>query len=173
MLSTIGRRRWAGFIRIVTLSSLILLALSRANAQENPPRPMSVNLQQGLSFGAFFESLTGGTVTISPTGIRSTTGSIVLFYQGYQYFPCIIQIQGNPGTVVHLLYGPDAILTGSNGGSMTLQIGNSLPPDPIIILAAPPGGTDVYIGGTLIVGSPLANPVGNYYGTFLVMFIQE
>ena len=164
---------WKGFISIGGLSLLFLLNSFKVSAQENPPRPMALYLQQGLSFGAFFESITGGTVIITPNGIRSTTGSIVLVNQGYQYFPCIIQVQGNPGTVVHILMGPDATLTGNNGGSMTMQIGNSIPADPIIITAAPPGGTQVYIGGTLFVGNPLANPIGNYSGTFLIMFIQE
>ena len=161
-----------GFVLIACLL-LFVITFHKANAQENPPRPMALSLEQGLSFGAFFQSLTGGTVIITPTGVRSTTGSIILVNQGYQYFPCIIQVQGNPGTVVHILNGPDATLTGSNGGSMTMQIGNSIPSDPIIITAAPPGGTQVFIGGTLIVGNPLANPVGSYSGSFMIMFIQE
>jgi len=160
-------------IRGTVIFLLTLLGVFNTQAQENPPRPIGLSLQQGLSFGAFSQSLSGGTVIITPTGIRTTTGSIVLVNQGYMYFPCIIRVQGNPGTVVHLLTGPNAILTGSNGGTLTLQIGNSLPADPIIITMAPPGGTQVYIGGTLIVGNPLANPVGTYMGSFLLMFIQE
>jgi len=38
---------------------------------------------------------------------------------------------------------------------------------------APPVRMQIRVGGILIVGNPLANPAGNYSGSFMVMFIQE
>jgi len=156
------------FISII-LASLIY----QSYAQEMPPRPVSVSLVQSLSFGAFSNGMSGGNVTITPFGMRYAAGSIILIDMGYLYFPAIFRVGGNPGTILHLLKGPDETLTGSNGGTLLLQIGESNAGDPIIINVAPPGTIEIRIGGTLIVGNPMASPPGIYNGSFSVMFIQE
>ena len=157
------------FISILFLQ----LIYFQSHAQEMPPRPIGVYIVQNLSFGGFYQGLTGGTVTIYPSGSRSATGDIILVNMGYLYFPAIFELEGNPGSIVHILTGADALLTGSNGGSLTLHIGDSYPGDPIIINVAPPVRMQIRVGGILIVGNPLANPAGNYSGSFMVMFIQE
>jgi hypothetical protein len=157
-------------------SLAIFLAFSshfQTNAQEMPPRPIGVYALQTLNFGAFSTGITGGTVIITPLGSRSATADIILVSLGYLYFPAIFELEGNPGSIVHFLAGPDVTLTGSNGGSLTLIIGDSDAGDPIIINTAPPGRMQIRVGGTLFVGSPSANPAGSYTGSFLVTFIQE
>jgi len=169
----------SGLMLLSVLFFFLFFSYFPVNAQEKPPRPVGVFLYQNLSFGAFSQGTMGGTVTISPYGMRYTTGDIVLFTQGWPYFPAIFEIQGNPGTVVHLqvvrLFPPyhDAELTGNNGGLLMLDLGNYIPGDPIIITTNPPARTQVSIGGTLTVSSPIANPPGSYSGIFEVMFIQE
>ncbi|MCX6256690.1 MAG: DUF4402 domain-containing protein [Bacteroidia bacterium] len=139
-----------------------------------PPRPLAVyvNPALGLVFGQFTHGPSGGTIIISPSGSRSATGSVIPL-NGESYSTAIFEIEANPGTIVSMVFGPDAILTGSNGGSMTLQIGGSYPSSPLVTNAVPPLRTLVYVGGTLLVGGPLANPPGSYYGTFYVTFFQE
>ncbi len=161
--------------RILTIfiSFFMLYGGFRTCAQEMPPRPVAVSFIQNLSFGAFSLSLSGGTVTVNASGMRYETGGVILVNMGFQYFPAIFGLQGNPGTIVHLLNGPDATLTGSNGGSMTLHLGDAYPGDPIILNAAYPGIMQIRVGGTLLVGSLQANPPGYYAGTFSLMFIQE
>jgi hypothetical protein len=138
-----------------------------------PPRPLGLSLKQNLSFGGFSTGLTGGIVVIYTSGSRSATGDIILVNLGYLFFPAIFELEGNPGSIVHYLAGPDATLTGSNGGSLTLHVGESDPGDPIIINVAPPGQIQIRVGGTLVVGIPLDNPPGSYSGSFMVTFIQE
>jgi len=155
---------------MILLSMIIHINLF---SQEMPPKPVSVDFNQNLSFGAFSPGMSGGTVTITPDGVRFATGSVMLVLQGYLFFPAIFLLEGNPGTIVHLLNGPDATLTGSNGGSMTLHLGDATPGDPIIINAAPPANMQIRIGGTLDVGDQVSNPAGFYNGQFTLMFIQE
>jgi len=154
---------------------LCLFCLQPALAQEPPPRPIAiyVNPAQGLIFGAFFQGASGGTVIIYPDGSRSVTGSIVPANLGYPFSSAVFEVAANPGTLISIMNGPNATLSGSNGGTLTLQIGASSTGSPFIATATPPARTQVRIGGTLIVGSPLANPIGNYSGTFNVTFIQE
>jgi hypothetical protein len=155
--------------------SIILASLYcfESYAQEMPPRPVSVSIVQSLSFGAFSNGMSGGMITITPFGMRYATGSVILIDMGYLYFPAIFRVGGNPGTILHILNGPDETLTGSNGGTLHLQVGESNVGDPIIINVAPPGTMEIRIGGKLTAGSPMANPPGVYNGSFTVIFVQE
>lgn len=161
---------------IIKLAALLLCfnCLS-AHAQQPPPRPISiyVNPAQGLIFGAFFQGVSGGTVIVYPDGSRSVTGTIMQANLGFPFSPAIFEVEANPGTLVSILNGPDVMLAGSNGGYIQLEIGTSSTGSPFIVTTTPPGRTQVRIGGTLTIGSPLANPEGSYSGTFSVTFIQE
>jgi Domain of unknown function (DUF4402) len=148
---------------------------SSAVAQPPPPRPIAVyiNPAQGLIFGAFFQGIAGGTVIVYPDGSRSVTGDVVQANLGIPYSPAIFEIEAQPGTLISILNGPDVTLNGSNGGALILHLGTSSTGSPFVTTVAPPGRTQVRIGGALTVGSPLANPPGAYSGTFAVTFIQE
>ena len=154
---------------------VLLFSQMQVKAQQPPPRPISVafNPGLGLRFGAFFQSISGGTVVISSSGVRTSTGTVILADLGYAFGAANFTILANPGTRVAILNGPDVVLSGSSGGTMSLHIGTSSPASPFITTATPPSQTSVNIGGTLTVGSPLANPSGTYSGSFLVTFIQE
>jgi len=162
-------------LKIFPLILFLLTGHLKVKAQEPPPRPISVyvNPAQGLIFGAFFQGISGGSVILYPDGSRSVTGDIVQANLGIPFSPAIFEVDANPGTVVSILNGPDVILTGSNGGSIRLHIGTASTGSPFITTARPPSRTEVRIGGTLTVGSALANPSGTYSGSFSVTFIQE
>jgi hypothetical protein len=144
-----------------------------AVAQEKPPRPISVYTAQNLSFGAFYQGITGGTVEIDYNGVRYSTGDVILAGLGYTFYAAIFEVEAEPGYLVNILNGPDATLSGSNGGSMILHVGNASTGNPFIVTSIPPGRTQVRIGGILTVGNPGANPPGNYSGSFSITFIQE
>jgi len=143
------------------------------SAQEPPPRPIEVTVNQNLAFGAFAQGAVGGTISINPASGRSFSGDIILLNLGYTFSAAIYKLVANAGTVVSLLNGPDVSLPGSNGGSMTLHIGASDPVWPFVITTVPPAFTLMNVGGTLTVGNPGSNPPGNYSGTFDITFIQE
>ena len=152
------------------LSCLLFFAVSgSAIAQPHPPRPINVTVNQNLGFGTFYHGVLGGSVSVSPAGVRSATGDVVLLVSGL-YFAAIYRITGPPGTVVSLLNGPDVLLPGSGGGTLSLHIGNSIPASPFVLT---PGPFLVNVGGTLTVGNSAANPPGNYSGTFNITFVQE
>ena len=111
----------------IFITVILLLALSHElSAQEPPPRPIVVTVtSQGLSFGAFTHGAAGGTVTISSGGLRSSTGDVVQLGLGFSYSTALYEVIANPGTVISLLNGPDVLLPGSNGGSLSLHIGDS------------------------------------------------
>ena len=159
------------------LSAIIIVmgAHTSVKAQQLPPRPISVfvNPAQPLSFGAFYQGPLGGSVIIYPNGSRSVTGDVVQANLGYSFSPALFEVEALPGTLVTILDGPDVILTGSNGGSMTLQLGSSSPLSPFVVPTTPPSRTVVTIGGTLLVSTIQNNPPGSYIGTFNVTFIEQ
>lgn len=161
----------------ICIGAFIVLQLvhTKAGAQQLPPTPFAIysNPAQGLFFGAFYHGMMGGSVIIYPDGSRSSTGDVVPVSLGFPFSPAIFEVEAPLGTRIAILNGPDAILTGSNGGTMTVHIGSSDIGSPFVTTIAPPGRTQVRVGGTLYVGSSLANPVGSYSGMFSITFIQE
>ena len=152
---------------------LLLSGHSTLNAQPKPPRPIKLTTIQSMNFGAFYQGMSGGTVIIYANGSRSSTGDTHLVALGFSFYPAIFSVDANVGTLVTITNGPDVALSGSNGGSMTLHIGDSSPVSPFITSVAPSGPTQVRVGGILTVGNPGANPVGAYNGSFTVTFNQQ
>src|SRR5687768_10644827 len=114
-------------------------------AQEAPPRPIIVyvNPAQGLNFGTFTQGMSGGSVIIYSTGIRSTTGDVLQLSSGIPFSPAIFEVEANLGTVVSIMNGPDVQLSGSNGGTMSLVLGASSTGATFITNIAPPARTEV------------------------------
>jgi Domain of unknown function (DUF4402) len=160
---------------VLTLGFISIVSFAQDPTDSIPPDPgaISVYTIQNLSFGAFSHGNTGGTVIISNSGIRSVTGDVIPLNLGFPYFQAIFELDAPEGTIISILNGADATLTGSNGGSITLRIGNSDPASPFITTVPQPVRTQVSIGGTLTIGSPVANPPGTYTGTFYITFNQE
>ena len=171
------KRRIAHKLPVIFMMGFLCLVVfqQRAGAQVKPPRPITVfvNPAQGLSFGAFYQGVSGGTVIVYADGSRSVSGDIIQANLGFSFSPSIFEVGALPGTLISILNGPDVSLTGSNGGSMTLRIGASSSGSLFIATVGAPSTTQVRIGGTLTIGSPLTNPPGSYSGTFSVTFIQE
>ena len=156
---------------LVVLSVILLSALSREGfAQEPPPRPLVVTVTQNLGFGAFTHGAAGGTITMSSSGTRSSTGTVIPLNLGYLFSAAIYQLLANPRTLITILNVPDVLLSGSNSGFMTLHI---VTPSQLVITTDPPAFTLLNIGGTLTVGNTVSNPPGNYNGSFDITFLQE
>lgn len=167
-------------IRTILVIAFAWLACVQDCTAQNPtdsfPRdPGSINVYtlQNLSFGAFTQGNNGGTITVAPNGVRSSTGSVIPLNLGQQYFQADFEVEGPVGAIVSILNGPDIFLTGSNGGSMTLRLSTSFPVSPFTIMVQPPRRTLVSFGGTLTVGSPLVTIPGLYTGVFSITFNQE
>ena len=166
-------RKNRSFITLMMIINVMLMS-SNVFGQEPPPRPIVVTATtQGISFGSFSQGPAGGTVTIAGNGSRTSSGDIILLTFTPLHSAALFEVVGNPGTVVSLLPGSTAVLTGSNGGSMLLTVGFTNPASPFIITTVPPAATLLYVGGTLTVGAPGSNPPGSYSGTFNITLIQE
>lgn len=163
------------YLRKILISFLLIFSVSPIlHAQEMPPRPIRIDATpQILSFGAFYQGAAGGTVIIDPAGSRSSTGDVVLLGLGITFTAALFEVHAHPGTVIGILNGPPVSLAGTPSGSMLLQIGSSNPPTPFVSNVQFNVAIPLYIGGTLTVGSPAANPPGSYTGTFYITLVRE
>jgi len=132
---------------------------------------MKVTKFQDMSFGSVILGNSGGTVIMSPTGIRSKTGDAILPSLGSQGSEAVFEVKAAPGTLITFLLGSTTLSNSTY--SMNLQLGPSEPVPPFINTVQPNGITDVHIGGILTVGNAQQNPAGNYSGSFTVTFIQQ
>ncbi|HZL10436.1 MAG TPA: DUF4402 domain-containing protein [Prolixibacteraceae bacterium] len=150
----------------------MILVCNPAIAQEQPPKPIQVTVStlQNLSFGSFIQSGTSGTVTVTPDGLRTASGNLILPNMSSNVSAALFDVEALPGTLITILTGPDTQLSGTNGGFIFLTVGLSNTGSPFIATSS---HTDVFIGGTLTVGALLANPAGAYSGSFQVTFIQQ
>lgn len=161
---------------VVLLCNLSAVCLSQINPTDSlpgDPGGMSVYTVQNLSFGAFTQGTSGGMVVISNTGVRSVTGTVIPLNLGVSYFQSIFDIDAPEGSIISIMNGPSTLLTGSNGGTMTMELGPSSPASPFGTIVPQPIRTQVSIGGTLTVGNSTTSPPGTYTGTFYITFNQE
>lgn len=158
---------------VLSFISIISIAQTPTDTLPGDPGGITVYTVQNMSFGAFSQGISGGTMVLSNTGTRSTTGTVLALNLGVTYCQSIFEIDAPVGTIISILNGPAATLTGSNGGSMTLNIGTSSPASPFSTSVSSPGRTQINIGGTLTVGNSTATPSGSYTGTFYITFNQE
>ena len=159
-------------LRFLFSSVVLLFFCFSVSAQEQPPRPLQITTFQNLSFGAIIQGAIGGTLTIDPQGSPSVTGDLILVNMGYTRAPAIFEIRAIPGSLITIVNGPDITMTGP-GGTLKMHVGASIPTSPFVNTRDLLSPIQVRIGGTLTVSNSMANPAGNYIGTFTVTFAQQ
>lgn len=149
--------RPAGTTVLVALAGLS--AIAGVHAQQ-----LVLNNTRGLDFGRFVAG-TGGTITVSPAGVRSRTGGVVLLNSlatGQAAFTVSRASNGggNKAVVISLpANGSIRLISGAN--SMAL---NNFVSSPTAILSVPAGGIILSVGATLSVAPN--QPAGTYTGSF-------
>ncbi|MFZ1528494.1 MAG: DUF4402 domain-containing protein [Ferruginibacter sp.] len=131
-----------------------------------------VNIIQPLQFGFFAQGKSGGTVNIAADGSRTASGTVIPLNFGLSYSQMILEIEAPAGTIVSVL-GSTSRLTGTNGGTMLITIGNSNPVSPFNIVDGSPSKTYLNIGAVLTVGNAAESPAGNYDGNVYISFMFE
>ncbi len=152
-----------------------LLFISFSYAQPIlPQRTITVTATQALHFGTLcLNGTTGGTVVVGYDGSRSSA-DVYLSALAPVAQPAIFEIKLCEGRNVIITYSPTTTLTGSNGGSFTLDIGpteqggsgSSFP-----VISDCNFITPLRVGGTLHI--PDFSPAGVYTGSSGITFEQE
>ncbi len=164
------------FKKVLLLSAVLFLCVSFSFAQPIlPQRTITVTATQALHFGTLcVKGWPGGTVTVGYDGSRTSTGNIVLLSISPAAQPAIFEVKLCEGRSIIITFSPTTTLTGSNGGSLTLDIG---PTEKGINGASFPANSDCNFITPLRVGGTLHLPPvtihGTYTGSFAITFNQE
>jgi hypothetical protein len=150
-----------------TLRRLLPLLMLMALPARPDNKTGTVTATRNLALGRFVAS-TGGTITLTPDGVRSSTGGVILLAGGSATsatFSLTESGTGAPLTWTSISLPPSATLTGA-GASMTLTNFTSNPDHRYIA-----GAQDLAVGATLQVSPDQA--AGNYVGSFAVSINYE
>jgi hypothetical protein len=140
-----------------------------------PPRTLTVTATQAIHFGTFcVKGWPGGTVVLGYDGSRTYTGNIVLLPLSPTAHPAIFEIKLCQGRNINISFAPTTTLSGSNGGTLTLDIGPTEQGNNGASFTANSDCdfvTPLRVGGTLHL--PPITIHGTYSGSFSITFIQE
>ncbi|MFN8240597.1 MAG: DUF4402 domain-containing protein [Bacteroidales bacterium] len=162
--------------RLITITFLAILVILSAKAQPTlPPRTLTVSATQPIHFGKFcVTGPGGGTVTVNWDGTRSATGSIALLPGEPTAQPAIFNTRICWGRRITLTYDPITLITGSGGGTMTMDIGpteKGLNGASFISAGDCNSINIIRVGGTIHIP---ANAVPGFYsGSFTLTFSQN
>ena len=161
------------FLKLLFATLISFCCLNVSYAQPVlPQRTITVQATQEIDFGTFCVASVG-TITVDWQGNVSTTGGVVSLSSTSAH-PAIFDIKLCQGRNVTITYNPTTILTGSNGGSVTLNVG---PTEKGVSGSEFPVNnncnfiTTLRVGGTLEVSG--GSPAGTYSGSFSIDFTQE
>lgn len=155
-------------LKLCFLTSILFFCVHFSFAQ------ISITNTQTLHFGTICLTGSGGTVTVGTDGSRTSTGNLILLSLSPVAQPAIFDIEYCPGGNVSLTFSATTILTGSNGGELTLDLGpteKGISGTVFTTISDCNFVTPVYMGGTLHI--PDAAIAGTYTGSFDVTINME
>jgi hypothetical protein len=138
-----------------------------------PQRTITVQSTQPIDFGIFYDTGSGGTITVDYQGNRTTTGGLIAL-SGSAAKPAIFEVKLCQGRNIIIDYTLTTTLSNGVGSPLTLNIGPTE--------KGPRGArfsvntncnfiTTLRVGGTLHV--PAGSAKGTYSGNFEMTFTQE
>jgi len=168
-------KKYVSIYKVILLTALFFVFGNSFSQPVLPQRSITVTATQPINFGSFcVTGGNGGTVTVGYDGNRTATGDIVLLPMEPSAQPAIFEVSLCQGRNVVITYDATTNLTGSDGGSLELDIGPT---------EKGPNGTSfatnsdcnfitpMRVGGTLhIPGTAIP---GTYSGYFSITFNQE
>ena len=123
-----------------------------------------------LNFGRFSPETQGGKVVLTPDGIRTAQGTVVLGGGSHNSASFYLTGEYDATFSITLPSGP-AILTNTlNARTMQVTDWQSYPAPGIGVGKLTGGAMTVQIGAVLNVGNMNDNPVGIYAGTYAITF---
>ncbi|CAM4208626.1 DUF4402 domain-containing protein [Gillisia limnaea] len=167
-----------GFYKTSFWLLLFIFSVVQISAQENPPIPIEVEVRtsRNLNFGSFTAGTSGGNVSVSWDGLRTSTGDIVELSAGQPVSAALFDVYANPGTIIQIQDFGETVLTNGNGGAIYLTL-NSFSTGQRTFVTQTPNAqmpNEIFVGGTLRIPSDNSgNLPGTYFGTFTLNFIHQ
>lgn len=156
-----------------------LMALGfEVNAQVNVKATVTAEIIEALTtketsqlnFGRFSPETQGGKVILSPDGVRTAQGTVVLAGGTHNSASFYITGQYDSTISIALPTGPELLTNLENNKTMEVSEWKSIPAPGDGVGKLIGGSLTVKVGASLKVGDMNANPKGMYAGTYAVTF---
>ncbi|HLN74226.1 MAG: DUF4402 domain-containing protein [Methylococcaceae bacterium] len=154
----------------------MVVGISRAEAQVTATGTATAEIIEALTsrevsplnFGRFSPETQGGKIILSPDGVQSVQGTVVLAGGTHSSASFLVSGQYEATFTISLPLGPVVLTNLQNEKTMIVSDWQSSPAPGVGMGKLVGGSMTIYIGATLNVGDMNANPVGMYAGTFTV-----
>ncbi|MFO7592972.1 MAG: DUF4402 domain-containing protein [Pseudomonadota bacterium] len=156
---------FSGLLTLMVSSTLSPLqaATAVATVEVNIINIISIATRNGLSFGDISSGDSAGTVTLSPSGNRTTTGGATV-NTATGAAPATFDLEGTPNAGYAVTLPDSVVLNDGVGNTMTVDGFTSSPAAGGVL--DPSGGHILYVGATLNVGNNQS--FGSYSGKMAV-----
>ena len=146
--------------------NLIILFIAALVFHSGISQNLTVFNDQELSFGSFYLlGATGGSLSISNTGDRTTKGNIQEVNSSSFLVSAFTLSTDSLNPVNITITSSPTTLSNANGASMSLEAGISKPVNPVVQAG---DLVKIFIGGTITVDSEV--PAGDYTGELFITF---
>lgn len=123
-----------------------------------------------LNFGRVVVEVGGGSIQVTPTGERITTGNVLLADDLFSTGK--FQLSGMPESLVSMVLPqlPQKLYMSSGDQTLTVDEFKTNVPTGGQVIRQADGKAEVSIGATLYIGNNMSNPAGFYSGSYEVVF---
>lgn len=153
---------------VVTVSKATAQVTATGTASAEIIEALTTREVSPLNFGRFSPETQGGKIILTPDGIRSVQGTVVLAGGTHSSASFYVSGQYEATFSISLPLGPVVLTNLQNDKTMVVSDWQSSPAPGVGMGKLVGGSMTIYIGATLSVGDMNANPVGMYAGTFTV-----
>jgi hypothetical protein len=157
---------------------VFLSSVSEIQAQTSVKATVSAEIVEALTtketsqlnFGRFSPETQGGKVILTPDGVRTSLGTVVLAGGTHNSASFYVTGQYDATFSISLPSGPETLTNLQNDKTMVVSDWQSYPAPGIGVGKLIGGAMTVKVGASLTVGDMNSNPVGIYAGTYAVTF---
>lgn len=153
---------------VVTVSKATAQVTATGTATAEIIEALTTREVSPLNFGRFSPETQGGKIILTPDGVRSVQGTVVLAGGTHSAASFYVSGQYEATFSISLPLGPVVLTNLQNEKTMIVSDWQSSPAQGVGMGKLVGGAMTIYIGATLMVGDMNANPVGMYAGTFTV-----
>jgi hypothetical protein len=154
----------------LTASKAIAQASITATATAQVLAVLTATETAQLNFGRFSPETQGGKIILTPEGVRTAEGTVVLGGGAANSASFYITGEYESTFTITLPSGPATLTNVLNARTMQVSDWQSYPAPGIGVGKLTGGAMTVQVGAVLNVGNMLANPVGIYTGIYSITF---
>lgn len=142
------------------------------NIQPSIIQPSIIQLSP-LQFGSFVATNGGGTIHISYSGERYSTGNVILLYDDSNFSPAIFEVIAPSNTLVQIIFDKKCVLKNKFGNEIIVYLDELNTGNLFVTPENAENGFLVYLGGYINVISSAETLTGEYVGNINLTIVVK